>query len=117
MDHLSQNENPKIGELSARGREILEMVVDGLSNAQIAGRLYLSESTIKQHLRAAYKVLGVATGQRRPKRCGSTLEASKGATKPSAQRDRTLSFLSPIHRVRGRGILRTSPFGDSRKMR
>ena len=56
---LSQNENPKIGELSARQREILEMVVEGLSNAQIAGRLYLSESTIKQHLRAVYKVLGV----------------------------------------------------------
>jgi DNA-binding NarL/FixJ family response regulator len=56
---LSQNENPKIGDLTARGREILEMVVEGLSNAEIAGRLYLSESTIKQHLRAVYKVLGV----------------------------------------------------------
>lgn len=56
---LSQNENPKIGELSARQREILELVIEGLSNAEIAGRLYLSESTIKQHLRAAYKVLGV----------------------------------------------------------
>ena len=56
---LSQNENPEIGELSARKREILELVVEGLSNAEIAGRLYLSESTIKQHLRAAYKVLGV----------------------------------------------------------
>ena len=56
---LSQNENPKIGELSARQREILEMVVEGLSNAEIAGRLYLSESTIKQHLRAVYRVLGV----------------------------------------------------------
>ena len=57
--YLSQNENPKIGNLSARGREILELVVEGLSNAEIAGRLYLSESTIKQHLRAVYKVLGV----------------------------------------------------------
>jgi len=56
---LSQNENPKIGDLSARQREILELVVEGLSNAEIAGRLYLSESTIKQHLRAVYKVLGV----------------------------------------------------------
>jgi DNA-binding NarL/FixJ family response regulator len=56
---LSQNENPKLGDLSARKREILELVVEGLSNAQIAGRLYLSESTIKQHLRGAYKVLGV----------------------------------------------------------
>jgi DNA-binding NarL/FixJ family response regulator len=56
---LSHNETPKIGGLSARQGEILEMVVEGLSNAEIAGRLYLSESTIKQHLRGAYKVLGV----------------------------------------------------------
>jgi DNA-binding NarL/FixJ family response regulator len=56
---LSQKENPKIGELSSRQREILELVVEGLSNAEIAGRLYLTESTIKQHLRAVYKVLGV----------------------------------------------------------
>src|SRR5215212_8000013 len=56
---LSQNEKPKIGNISARQREILELVVGGLSNAEIARRLYLSESTIKQHLRAAYKVLGV----------------------------------------------------------
>lgn len=46
--------------LSARQQEVLELVVEGLSNAQIAQRLYLSESTIKQHLRAAYKALGVS---------------------------------------------------------
>jgi DNA-binding NarL/FixJ family response regulator len=56
---LNQNINPNIGELSARQREILELAVEGLSNAEIARRLYLSESTIKQHLRGVYKVLGV----------------------------------------------------------
>jgi DNA-binding NarL/FixJ family response regulator len=57
--YLSHNENPKIGGLTARQREILELVVEGLSNAQIARRLYLTVSTIKQHLRVVYKVLGV----------------------------------------------------------
>ncbi|MBA3490957.1 MAG: response regulator transcription factor [Rubrobacteraceae bacterium] len=46
--------------LSVRQREILGYVVEGLSNAEIGRRLYLSESTIKQHLRAAYKLLGVS---------------------------------------------------------
>ncbi len=45
--------------LGPRKLEILELVAEGLSNAQIAGKLYLSESTVKQHLRGAYKMLGV----------------------------------------------------------
>jgi DNA-binding NarL/FixJ family response regulator len=45
--------------LTPRQREILELVVEGLSNARIAERLFLTESTIKQHLRAAYKLLNV----------------------------------------------------------
>jgi DNA-binding NarL/FixJ family response regulator len=56
---LSQDKTPDAVALSTRQREVLELVVEGLSNAEIAGRLYLSESTIKQHLRTAYKVLGV----------------------------------------------------------
>jgi DNA-binding NarL/FixJ family response regulator len=45
--------------LRPRQREILGLLAEGLSNAQIARRLYLSESTVKQHLRRAYKLLGV----------------------------------------------------------
>ena len=57
---LTNDHSGDLAALSARQREILGYVVEGLSNAEIGRRLYLSESTIKQHLRAAYKLLGVS---------------------------------------------------------
>jgi DNA-binding NarL/FixJ family response regulator len=57
---LTKDHSADLDTLSVRQREILGYVVEGLSNAEIARRLYLSESTIKQHLRAAYKLLGVS---------------------------------------------------------
>jgi DNA-binding NarL/FixJ family response regulator len=54
-----QSSTENLSRLSPKQREILAMVAEGLSNAQIARRSFLSKSTIKQHLRAAYKVLGV----------------------------------------------------------
>jgi DNA-binding NarL/FixJ family response regulator len=60
LGHLVAGEEPvDLGMLTSRQREILELVAEGLNNSQIAKRLYLSESTIKQHLRLAYKLLGV----------------------------------------------------------
>jgi DNA-binding NarL/FixJ family response regulator len=57
---LTDDQSGDLAALSARQREILGYVVEGLSNAEIGRRLYLSESTIKQHPRAAYKLLGVS---------------------------------------------------------
>jgi DNA-binding NarL/FixJ family response regulator len=57
---LTTDHSGDLAALSLRQREILGHVVEGLSNAEIGRRLYLSESTIKQHLRAAYKLLGVS---------------------------------------------------------
>lgn len=45
--------------LTPRQREILDLASEGLSNAQIGERLFLTESTIKQHLYKAYRLLGV----------------------------------------------------------
>ena len=56
---LTEDDPANLSALSARQREILGFVAEGLSNAEIGRRLFLSESTIKQHLRSAYKVLGV----------------------------------------------------------
>ncbi len=59
VESLVAENPPDLGALTPRQREILELVCEGLSNAQIAERLFLTESTIKQHLYAAYKLLNV----------------------------------------------------------
>lgn len=56
---VAYEEPAELGSLTSRQREVLMLVAEDLSNAEIARRLFLSESTVKQHLRAAYKVLGV----------------------------------------------------------
>jgi DNA-binding NarL/FixJ family response regulator len=45
--------------LTGRQREILELVGEGLTNAGIARRLFVAEGTVKQHLRATYRLLNV----------------------------------------------------------
>ena len=61
LEYLIANEDTAdFATLTPRQREILTLVAEGSSNAQIAKRLYLSESTVKQHLRATYKVLAVS---------------------------------------------------------
>lgn len=45
--------------LSAREVEVLELVATGMSNKEVAGRLFLSEATVKSHLVHCYTKLGV----------------------------------------------------------
>lgn len=47
--------------VSPRERQVLELVADGLTNAEIAERLFLSESTVKTHLSASFRKLGVSS--------------------------------------------------------
>ncbi len=44
---------------SKREKQVLAMLVMGFANAEIAGRLYLTESTVKSHLHSAYRKMGV----------------------------------------------------------
>ena len=47
--------------LTPRERQVLNSVVIGLKNAQIADQLGLAESTVKSHLSSAFTKLGVAS--------------------------------------------------------
>ena len=47
------------GELSEREREILTLVAEGLNNTAIAGRLHLSEGTIRNYVSAIFDKLNV----------------------------------------------------------
>jgi two-component system nitrate/nitrite response regulator NarL len=47
-------------QLSAREREVVELVGEGLKNKQIADRLYISETTVRHHLTSILKKLHVS---------------------------------------------------------
>jgi len=47
------------GDLTAREREVLELVRQGLANKQIARRLGISERTVKAHLTSVFSSIGV----------------------------------------------------------
>lgn len=50
---------PKLGhDLSAREREVLALVVEGLSNDEIADRLVISANTVRKHVSACMSKLG-----------------------------------------------------------
>lgn len=51
---------PATPRLSAREDEVLGLLAEGLGTGEIAGRLYLSESTAKTHITHIYQKLGAA---------------------------------------------------------
>jgi DNA-binding NarL/FixJ family response regulator len=47
--------------LTPRERDVLELVARAMSNAQVAAKLYLTEATVKRHLRNAFVKLGAVS--------------------------------------------------------
>ncbi|WP_415925102.1 helix-turn-helix transcriptional regulator [Streptomyces sp. ND04-05B] len=52
---------PRLASLTAREREVAELVAEGLTNQAIAARLYLSPRTVETHLSRVFRKTDVAT--------------------------------------------------------
>jgi DNA-binding NarL/FixJ family response regulator len=57
------NEEDRLAQLSEREREVLELMAEGLTNAGIAKRLYLSERTVEAHVSHLLMKLDLPEGE------------------------------------------------------
>jgi DNA-binding NarL/FixJ family response regulator len=57
----ARDDDPISRALSAREREILALLADGLGNKQIAARLGISTNTVKTHLELLFEKLAVSS--------------------------------------------------------
>ena len=56
---LRPRASPELARLTEREREVLVLLVRGLSNTEIAGRLFVGESTVKTHVTRIFTKLGL----------------------------------------------------------
>lgn len=56
---VSLSQQPWLHELSDREKDILRLMAKGCDNKEIAGRLYIAEQTVKNHISVIYSKLGV----------------------------------------------------------
>lgn len=53
--------------VTPRDQEVLDLLVQGCSNKEIAGQLKISPRTVKQHLRTLFLRAGIREGRKRVK--------------------------------------------------
>ena len=76
-----RGDDDRLGELTEREGEVLELMAQGLTNTGIAKRLYLSERTVEAHVRHVLQKLGVPESEDGHRRVLAVL-AHLGAMQP-----------------------------------
>jgi DNA-binding NarL/FixJ family response regulator len=61
LDHLGIRRAPTGLTLTDGERQVADLAALGLTNSEIAGRLFMAQRTVEAHLSRAYRKLGVAT--------------------------------------------------------
>lgn len=51
--------------VTPRDQQVLDLLVQGCSNKEIAGQLHISPRTVKQHLRTLFLRAGIREGRKR----------------------------------------------------
>lgn len=76
---LARREGQGLDELTCREREILAMMAEGLSNAAISQRCFLSERTVESHVRSIFGKLGLPPENAVHRRVAAVLQQLQSA--------------------------------------
>jgi DNA-binding NarL/FixJ family response regulator len=58
-DAMERRKEPAMRGLTEREREVVRAIADGMSNAEVAAALYMSEGTVRNHISAILAKLGL----------------------------------------------------------
>src|ERR671911_443761 len=100
--------------LTAREREILQLLADGMSNADVAAKLFISQETVKSHVRHILTKLEAWPSQAWPRRSSSPARSASSSCRASAAAARRRSPRPRSGRSSGHGCPTSSSLRSRR---
>jgi DNA-binding NarL/FixJ family response regulator len=78
-----QRRDDPLAELTAREREVLGLIAEGLSNRAIASRLFVTERTVEAHVKQVFMKLGLAVDPNSHRRVLAVLASLRSGPDPA----------------------------------